>query len=426
MNSILYTYKFRIYPNSNQIDRLSRSFGCVRYVYNYFLNKEKENYKLNRKHLGYYSNAKELTRLKKELAWLKECNSQSLQHSLKHLENAYAKYFKEHKTNPDIGLPRFKSKRNHYDSITVPQFCRIDDRHIYFPKFREGIRCRFHRSIEGTISNFTITRTPTNKYYVSIQVEREYEPLNGSIDTLDISKSIGIDLGIENLLTLSNGTTIPNNKFIDKYSRQLAGAQKHLSRKKHGSASYNKQRLKVAKLQEKISNSRKDYLHKITTNLIKQYDYICIEDLDNRQMRSKELRSGEYRKSRSTLNRNLTDVSFGMLKEFLAYKADWNNKQLTKVNKYYPSSKLCHICGYKKIDLALKDRSWTCPICNTTHNRDLNASINILNEGLRPLSSGTGDYTDGATYNSSMTVSEPIFKYLDEVAMKSEATKSLV
>ena len=421
MNTILYTYKFRIYPNTIQIDRLSKSFGCVRYVYNYFLNKEKENYKINHNHLGYYSNAKKLTKLKKEHIWLKECNSQSLQHSLKHLENAYTKYYREHKTNPDIGLPRFKSKKNHYDSLTIPQFCSIDDKHIYFPKFNEGIRCKFHREVIGTISNFTITRTPANKYYVSIQVEKDYEPLNKSIDT---SKSIGIDLGIENLLTLSDGTVITNNKYIDAYAYKLTKAQKHLSRKKCGSASYNRQRLKIAKLQEKISNCRHDYLHKITTNLIKQYDYICIEDLDNKQMKSKDLRKDETRKSRTNLNKNLSDVSFGIFKSYLEYKANWSNKSIIKVNRYYPSSKLCHICGYKKIDLTLKDRSWTCPICNTTHNRDLNASINILNEGLRSLSLGTSDYTDGATYNSSMIVSEPIFRYLDEVAMKSEATKS--
>ena len=177
--------------------------------------------------------------------------------------------------------------------------------------------------------------------------ERDYEPIKESIDTLDISKSIGVDVGIENLLTMSNGGVIDNLKNISKYSKDLAKAQEHLSRKKHGSSSYNKQRIKVAKLQEKIANSRKDYLHKITTNLIKQYDYICIEDLDNKNMKSKKLRIGEYRKSRSSLNRNLSDVSFGMFKELLTYKANWNNKQLIKINKYYPSSKLCHICGYK-------------------------------------------------------------------------------
>ena len=426
MNTILYTYKFRIYPNTKQIDKLSKSFGCVRYVYNYFLNKEIENYKINHNHLGYYSNAKELTSLKKELVWLKECNSQSLQHSLKHLERAYTKYYKEHKTNHDIGLPVFKSKKNHYDSLTIPQFCTVDNKYIYFPKFKEGIRCKFHRSVEGTISNFTITRTPSNKYYVSIQVEKDYEPLNKSIDTLDSSKSIGIDLGIESLLTLSDGTIIPNNKYIDAYAYKLAKAQKHLSRKKHGSNGYNKQRLKVAKLQEKISNSRKDYLHKITTNLIKQYDYICIEDLDNKQMRSKDLRKDETRKSRTNLNRNLSDVSFGMFKQLLTYKANWNNKSIIKVDRFYPSSKLCHICGYKKIDLSLSDRTWLCPICNTTHNRDLNASINILNEGLKSLSLGTNDYTDGANTLSPTMISEPIFSYLGELAMKSEATKSLV
>ena len=212
MKSILYTYKFRIYPNSNQIDKLSKSFGCVRFVYNYFLNKEKENYKINHNHLGYYENAKELTSLKKEHIWLKECNSQSLQHSLKHLERAYTNFFEKRGE-----LPRFKSKKNHYDSLTIPQFCTIDDKYIYFPKFNEGIRCKFHREVIGTISTFTITRTPTNKYYVSIQVEKDYEPLNKSIDTLDSSKSIGIDLGIENLLTLSSGDIISNNRYIDVY-----------------------------------------------------------------------------------------------------------------------------------------------------------------------------------------------------------------
>lgn len=426
MNTIIYTYKFRIYPNSTQIDKLSKSFGCVRFVYNYFLNKEKQEYNNNKKHLGYYANAKELTSLKKELVWLKDCNSQSLQHSLKHLENAYTKYFKEHKTSPNIGLPRFKSKKNHNDSLTIPQFCSIDDKYIYFPKFKEGIRCKFHRTVIGSISNFTITRTPTNKYYVSIQVEKEYEPLNESVDALDTSKSVGIDLGIENLLTLSDGTIIPNNKYIDAYAKALAKAQKHLSRKKSGSSSYNKQRIKVAKLQERISNSRKDYLHKITSNLIKQYDYICIEDLDSKEMTSRKLKDGQFRREKQSLNRNLNDASFGMFKQFLTYKADWNNSALIKVNRYYPSSKTCHICGYKNTSLTLKDRSWTCPICNTRHNRDLNASINILNEGLRSLSLGTSDYTDGATYNSSMMVSEPIFKYLDDVVLKSEATKSLV
>ena len=421
MNSILYTYKFRIYPSSNQIDKLSKSFGCVRYVYNYFLNREIENYKLNHNHLGYYSNAKELTSLKKELIWLKDCNSQSLQHSLKYLERAYKNFFGKRGE-----LPRFKSKKNHYDSLTIPQFCSIDDKHIYFPKFNEGIRCKFHREVNGTISTFTITRTPTNKYYVSIGVEKDYEPLNESIDTLDTSKSIGVDLGIENLLVLSNNTTISNNKYIDVYAATLAKAQKHLSRKKYGSNSYNKQRLKVAKLQEKIANSRKDYLHKITTNLIKQHDYICIEDLDNKNMKSRELRRGEYRKTRSSLNRNLSDVSFGTFKSYLTYKANWNNKSIIKVNRYFPSSKLCHICGYKKADLTLNDRVWTCPICNTTHNRDLNAAINILNEGLRSLSLGTSDYTDGANTLSPTMISEPIFSYLGELAMKSEATKSLV
>ena len=181
-------------------------------------------------------------------------------------------------------------------------------------------------------------------------------------------------------------------------------------------------------IQEKIANSRKDYLHKLTSDLVKQYDTICIEDLDNKEMKSRDLRSNEYRKQRSSLNRNLSDVSFGMFKDLLTYKSDWNNKTLIKVNQYYPSSKLCHNCGYKKTSLTLSDRVWTCPVCNTTHNRDLNAAINILNEGLKTisLSSGINDYTDGAHVSSPTTVEEAIFFYSGEWAKKSEATKSLV
>ena len=415
IKTIKYTYRFRLYPSKDQIKRLSKSFGCVRYIYNYFLAKEKDNYKLNHNHLGYYSNAKALTELKKEHVWLKECNSQSLQQSLKHLERAYTNFFEKRGEEPV-----FKSKKSHCDSLTVPQFCEIDDSHIYFPKFKEGIRCKFHREVEGTIRNFTISRTPTNKYYVSIQVEKEYKPSNNT------DKSIGIVLGISNLLTLSDGTTIPNNHYIDKYANKLAIAQRHLSRKKRGSHSYNRQRIKVARLEEKIANSRKDYLHKLTNDLVHKYDTICIEDLDNKEMKSRELRSNEYRKQRSSLNRNLSDVSFGLFKSLLTYKSDWNNKTLIKVNKYYPSSKTCHICGYKKIDLSLSDRYWTCPICNTLHNRDYNAAINILNEGLNSLSLGTNDYTDGALLTSPKTIEEPIFFYSGEWAMKSEATKSLV
>jgi len=422
MKTILYTYKFRIYPNNEQIIKLSRSFGCVRFTYNYFLNKEKEAYENDNIHLGYYSNAKELIKLKKEYIWLKECNSQSLQHSLKHLDNAYTKFFKEHKTNPNIGLPVFKSKKRHYDSFTIPQFCTIDDKHIYFPKFKEGIRCKFHSEVVGEIRNFTITKTPANKYYVSIQVEKEYEHLDKK------DEAVGIDLGIENLLTLSNGRVISNNRYIDNYASKLAKAQKHLSRKKYGTHSYNRQRIKVAKIQEKITNSRHDYLHKITTNLIKQYGTICIEDLDNKEMITTDLKENEFRRERQSLNRNLTDVSFGTFKTLLSYKCEWNDYHLIKVNKYYPSSKTCHICGYKKIDLSLSDRTWLCPICNTVHNRDLNASINILNEGLRiksSLSLGTNDYTDGAAYNSSFETRELTSFCLDETVMKSEATKSL-
>ena len=415
MKTILYTYRFRIYPNNDQIIRLSKSFGCVRFVYNYFLNKEKESYDSNHTLLGYYSNAKELTELKKQLVWLKECNSQSLQQSLKHLDEAYKNFFERRSE-----LPVFKSKKDHHDSFTVPQFCTMDDRHIYFPKFKEGIRCRFHRKVEGDMKFFTITRTPADKYYVSITVEKEHEPVEKN------GKSIGMDLGIENLVTLSNGETIGNDRYMSKYSEDLAKAQKHLSRKKKGSNSYNRQRIRVARIQEKISNNRHDYLHKATTNLIKQYDTICMEDLDNKEMKSKELRNGEYRKQRSSLNRNLSDASFGLFRSYLSYKADWNDKSVITVDRYYPSSKTCHVCGHEKTDLTLGDRVWVCPKCNTVHNRDYNASINILDEGLRSLSSGTGDYTDGAAYESSLKVSESMVLYLDEAVMKSEAAKSSV
>lgn len=376
MRKINRAYKFRLYPSREQAELLAKHFGCTRFVYNHFLNQRKEQYRLTGKSDNYYAQARSLTELKKQeaTAWLKEINSQSLQFALRSLETAYTNFFQKR-----AKFPIFKSKHAK-NSFTVPQSVFIADGRLFIPKFKEGIKCRVHREIKGKVGKATISKTPSGKYFVSVFTEEEYvTPIKKS------GKAVGVNMGLKDLLITSDGETFKNNRYIKRYERKLAKAQLHLSRKKKGSKGFENQRLKVAKLHEKIANSRADYLHKCSISLVRRYDTICIEDLNVKGMERNH-----------RLAKSVTDASWGAFVSMLTYKAEWNGKKVVKIDRFFPSSQTCNVCGYiNKQTKDLSVREWECPVCHTHHNRDVNAAINILRFGLNHTSAGAVDYTGG-------------------------------
>lgn len=388
------TYKFRLYPNKEQEKTLANYFGSVRFVYNHFLAERKEQYEKTKKSSNYYEQAKKLTAMKKTdtYSWLGEINSQTLQQVLRHLETAYVNFFKGR-----AKFPCFHSKK-HGGSFAVPQHFKVEANRIFIPKFKSGIRLAKSQEVKGELRNMTVSATPSGKYYVCILTQLKVEDLEKT------NLSVGIDLGLKDFVITSDGGRYTSNKFIKKYSKKLALMQKHLSRKKKGSGSWNKQRIKVARLHEKIMSCRNDKLHEISIDLIRKYDVICCEDLNVKGMVKNH-----------HLAQSISDASWGSFITMLEYKAKWYGKTLSKIGRFYPSSKLCHHCDYVKEDLALSDRFYTCPNCGNLIDRDLNAAMNILDEGLRSISAGTVDYTDGGGVRLARKHS----------SMKSESHKSL-
>lgn len=389
------TYKFRLYPNKEQEKLLANHFGSIRFVYNHFLAKRKEQYEQTKKSSNYYEQAKELTAMKKTetYSWLKEINSQTLQHALRNLDTAYQNFFKGR-----AKFPRFHSKK-HGGSFAIPQHFKVEDNRIFIPKFKGGIRFVKSQNVQGELRNMTVSVTPSGKYYVCIMAQVEVDDLEKT------NLSVGIDLGLKDFVITSDGDRYSSNKFIKKYSKKLATMQKHLSRKKKGSCSWNSQRIKVAMLQEKIMSCRKDKLHKISIDLIRRYDVVCCEDLNVKGMVKNH-----------HLAKSISDASWGAFVTMLEYKAKWYGKTLVKIDRFYPSSKTCHHCGHIHKDLKLKDREWTCPQCGELIDRDMNAAKNILDEGLRNISAGTVDYTGGGEVRLARK----------HTSMKPESHKSLV
>lgn len=372
MKKLIYkSYKFRIYPNNSQKELLNKHFGACRFVYNYYLNKRKESYLIDNKSLNYYNNANDLTLLKKqeEYVWLKEINSQSLQTSLRNLDTAYNKFFRK-----ETKFPRFKSKKDNHNSFIIPQNITLKNNKLYIFKFKEGIKINIHEDItDNKILFGTISKTPTNKYYISITCEIEYEPY------IKTNSSIGIDTGIKDLVILSNSVKYENIKTLKTNIKKIKYNNKQLSKKIKNSKSRKKQQLKLAKIHEKVGNIRKDYLHKVSTDIIKNHDIICIEDLAIKNLMKNH-----------KLAQAFSDVSLGTFYEMLNYKANWNDKTIIKIDRFFPSSKTCSKCNYINQDLTLNDRSWICPNCNTVHDRDINAANNILKQGLNIINCGSG------------------------------------
>lgn len=368
---INFSYKYRIYPTKEQEMLLAKHFGCVRFVWNYFLNERKEYYLKNKEEieakrikgsLSYYDTTKQLTLLKKEKEWLKECNAQSLQASLKHLDQAYKMFFKK-----IHNFPNFKNK-DAKQSFTIPQYLKLKGKKVYFPKFKEGIKIKEHRKLEGKFVVATLSRTTTNKYYISIVVEKDINPISS------IDKTIGIDLGIKNLITCSDGKKYQNIKSLSSLENKLKYKQKQLSKKVKGSNNRKKARHKVAIIHEKIKNTRNDYIHKITKAIVNENQVIIVENLNVKGMMQNH-----------KLAKAISDVAWYEIHRKLEYKSKWNGKTYHILDRFFPSSKMCNACHFVNEKLALKDRTWNCPNCNIELDRDFNASKNILNQGLNYL-----------------------------------------
>lgn len=380
-------YKFRLYPTEEQKVLLDKHFGCVRFVYNWALEYETKQYAQSKKFVGWMSlvGGGEFVKLKENNQWLYEVGANSLINAVGHLDKAYQKFFRG-----QGGFPKFKSKNDNHQSFEVPSGLKIDFKHkkIQIPKFldKKGVdnRIKFvlsRKVSKGKFGTATVSKNPTGEYYISfiVHVDKQYPEFKKEVST---NNSLGMDFGLKHFFTLSDGRVIDSPEYFKQGKDKLAKEQRKLSKKQKGSKNREKQRIKVAKAHQHIANQRQNYLHNLTTGLVKenQFDVFCVEDLNMKAMAK-------------VWGRKINDLSCFEFQRMLQYKAVKFGKKVVKIGRFDPSTQICSHCGHRQ-KMPLNKRVYECSDCGTIIDRDLNAAINIRNFGIRDLMKNT-DATSG-------------------------------
>ena len=364
------TYRYRLNPTFAQETLLNQFAGARRFVWNWALDRKKSHYQQTGKTLGFAALSEELTRLKQqpETAWLREMDSQSLQQALRDLDSAYQHFFRRVKRGEKHkGFPRFKSRKTDTPRFRIPQRVELHAESVAVPKIGM-IRAVIHRPLEGVTKGATFKREPDGHWYVCIVAEQQIAPRTDR----PVHTHVGVDVGLKSLAVYSTGETIPNPRWYRTQSRKLRRAQQALSRKVKGSHNRGKARVVVARLHQKIRNQRSDFLHKLSTDLVRHFDLVSIEDLSVRGL------------AKTKLAKSVLDAGWGMFRAMLEYKADRNDSHVVAIGRFFASSKMCGACGWIH-ELSLSMREWDClnPACGVHHDRDLNAARNIDYEGKR-------------------------------------------
>jgi putative transposase len=361
-------YKYRFYPTAEQNIMLAQTFGCCRFVYNWGLATRKTAYFQHGKSLYYNDLAAMLPALKEQYPWLREVSAVPLQQALRHLDRAFVNFFEGR-----ADYPTFKKKRHEQSATYASNAFTWDGQTLTLAKMNEPLDIHWHRPLPtgAKPSSVTITKDSANRYFVSILVKEDIKPLPV------VKKMVGLDLGIKSLVALSTGEAIGNPRYFAKDEKKLAKAQRRHARKKKGSKNRQKARLKVAKIHACIADRRRDYQHKLSTRLVHENQVICVESLAVKNMVKNH-----------SLAKAISDVGWGEFVRQLDYKARWLGRTLVKIDQWYPSSKTCHACKHVLDSLPLDIREWVCPACGTVHDRDTNAALNILAEGLSAAACG--------------------------------------